>query len=755
MKIAVFHNLPAGGAKRTLYEELKILGQDNSIDLFQYSSTPEKIFNLKPFVRKIYRFKFSNKKVLPKPFKRFWKDFSDYFVLPRVNKKIAEFIDSKKYDAVLVHGDEFTQSPYLLRYLKTPSLYYCQEYLRIAYEKELDIEKDESFLNKFYENITRKIRKRIDYKNAIYASKILVNSKFSQKNIKNAYKKDAVINYLGCDINVFKNNNDNNKRKNYLVFVGDKNKVKAYKFLEDALKLIDIKIRPKILKIGFNNKFNIVDDNTLSKVYSEAIATICTAFNEPFGLSAIESMACKTPVIAVNEGGFKETVVNNRTGYLINRNKKELAKNIVFLIKNPETVNKFGKNGRERVTNIFSWEKHCDLLDNELIKLTKKIILVSGLDSGGLGGAENFSLQLSKSFLNKGYKTYIASVNKTKFNNELTKSDLNILKVPFRMDVLGFEKGLIKFILLFIPSTIINLSLLIKFKRNGGKIVIIPGFSDKLLLSPLAKLLDLKVIWIEYANPDPLFKRNFGIPEFLYNLSIPFIDKLIVPTNYLKNEYISEKKFKKDLIQVIPCGIEILSSEKIDLIRKKKEIIKNKLGIKEKKVIGMISRIEKGKGQEKLLKAIAYLKNKLDSFVVLIAGDGDYSNLRKLSKKLNIEKYVKFVGYYKDKYELISTFDVFVFPTEWKLEGFGLVSLEAMLMGVPLITSNLAPVKEVVGDAAIVSSTDPQKLSENIVKVLTKSSLNKALVQKGDKRVRSLYNIDKIADEYIRLFRSI
>ncbi|MBU0998064.1 glycosyltransferase family 1 protein, partial [Patescibacteria group bacterium] len=66
MKIAVFHNLPAGGAKRALYEELKFLSKNNYIDLFQYSSTSEKIFNLKPFVRKIYRLKYSNEKILIK-----------------------------------------------------------------------------------------------------------------------------------------------------------------------------------------------------------------------------------------------------------------------------------------------------------------------------------------------------------------------------------------------------------------------------------------------------------------------------------------------------------------------------------------------------------------------------------------------------------------------------------------------------------------------------------------------------------------
>ncbi|MBU0998095.1 glycosyltransferase family 4 protein, partial [Patescibacteria group bacterium] len=701
------------------------------------------------FVEKIYHFKYSNKKTLLKPLRRFYKDFSDYFILPKVNKKIAKLIDSKKYDVVLVHGDEFVQSSYLLRYLQTPSLYYCQEYLRIAYEKKLDISKNLPLLNRLYEDLTRKIRKRIDYKNAIYATKILVNSKFSQKNIESAYKKGAVINYLGCDVNVFKNNN--NKRTNYLVFVGDKNKVKSYKFLKDALKLINKQIRPKILRIGFNNKHKIVSDNSLSRIYSEALVTICTAYNEPFGLSAIESMACKTPVIAVNEGGFKETLVNNRTGYLINRNKKELAKKIVYLIKHPQIINQFGKNGRERVKNMFRWEKHCSLLVNELVSIKKKNILISGLDSGGLGGAESFSLQLSKSFINKGYKTFLASVEKTKFNKKLIESNQNILEVPFRMDILGYKKGLIKFILLFIPSTIINLRLLIMFKRKGGKTIIIPGFSDKLLLSFLAKLLDLKVIWIEYANPDSLFKRNFGIPRFLYNLSIQFIDKLIVPTNYLKNEFILEKKFKKDLIQVIPCGIEILPSEKIDLIRKKKEIIKNKLGIKGKKVIGMVSRLEEGKGQDILLRAIPFLKKRFNNFVVVFAGEGNYKELKNLAKKLQIQDCVKFLGFYKDKYELISAFDVFVFPTKWELEGFGLVSLEAMLMKVPLITGDLERVKEVVGDSALISKIRPKDLSKNIIKVLSDKRLREKLIKKGSKRVNTLYNINNIADQYLKL----
>lgn len=48
-----------------------------------------------------------------------------------------------------------------------------------------------------------------------------------------------------------------------------------------------------------------------------AIATICVSKNEDFGMVAIESMSCGVPVIAVDEGGYRETMVAGETGYLI------------------------------------------------------------------------------------------------------------------------------------------------------------------------------------------------------------------------------------------------------------------------------------------------------------------------------------------------------------------------------------------------------------------------------------------------------
>ncbi|MFH1971612.1 MAG: glycosyltransferase family 4 protein [Patescibacteria group bacterium] len=755
MKIAVYYNLPPGGAKRILYEQIKELSIKHRIDVYTLSSFNEKFLSIKPFCKEFVKYNFNLKSNLPFFLSRLEKDYKNFISLRKLHKKIANDINEKGYDLVFVHTDVLTEAPFILRYIKSPSVYYCEELLRIVYEKELDIDDELFFVNRYYEKFTRIIRKRIDKKNAKSADLILTSSIFIKNRIKKAYGENAVVCYPGVDCKYF--TKADVPKDNKVLFLGSKSKIDGYDLVKESLTKIPVDIRPNLQILEFSKKGpKIQNDKVLIKEYSSSFLTLCLDIAEPFGLKVLESLACGTPVIAVNDGGYKETVKNGTTGYLIKRNSKILAEKITYLLKNKDKYKYLSKNGIRDIQKNWKWNKGTKVIEEEFknllkVKSLKSTILISGLDSGGLGGAENFTLQLSKSFFKKRYKTHVASVNKTKFNNELIKSDSNILKVPFRMDVLGNKKGLIKFIFLFIPSTIINLKLLIKFKRNGGKIVIIPGFSDKLLLSLHAKLLSLKVIWIEYANPDSLFKRNFGIPKFLYNLSVPFIDKLIVPTNYLKNEFISEMKFKKDLIQVIPCGTEILSSEKINLIRKKKEVMKNKLGIKGKKVIGMISRIEKGKGQEKLLKTIPYLKNKLDKFVILIAGDGDYSNLKKLSRKLNIEKYVKFVGYYKDKYELISTFDVFVFPTKWELEGFGLVSLEAMLMEVPLITSDMEVVREVVGDSALISKITPKDLSKNIMKVLSDKRLRERLIKSGTKRVNSLYNIDNIADQYLKL----
>ena len=59
------------------------------------------------------------------------------------------------------------------------------------------------------------------------------------------------------------------------------------------------------------------DDPELIKLISESVATIYIPVDEDFGMTPVESMACGVPVIGVNDGGLKESVLNGKTGILI------------------------------------------------------------------------------------------------------------------------------------------------------------------------------------------------------------------------------------------------------------------------------------------------------------------------------------------------------------------------------------------------------------------------------------------------------
>jgi glycosyltransferase involved in cell wall biosynthesis len=68
-------------------------------------------------------------------------------------------------------------------------------------------------------------------------------------------------------------------------------------------------------------------------------------------------MACGVPVIAVDEAGYKETVVNNKTGILIKRDPQELVKAIRKLTNNKNRLQLYEKNSRELALSQWSWKK--------------------------------------------------------------------------------------------------------------------------------------------------------------------------------------------------------------------------------------------------------------------------------------------------------------------------------------------------------------------------------------------------------------
>ena len=114
----------------------------------------------------------------------------------------------------------------------------------------------------------------------------------------------------------------------------------------------------------------MVDQKTACELYSHAAVFVCPSIYEPFGIINLEAMACETAVVASAVGGIKEVVVDGETGFLVpleqmngspfeatNPEKfaRDLAARINQLMKDRQLRERFGKAGRKRAEENFSW----------------------------------------------------------------------------------------------------------------------------------------------------------------------------------------------------------------------------------------------------------------------------------------------------------------------------------------------------------------------------------------------------------------
>lgn len=238
-------------------------------------------------------------------------------------------------------------------------------------------------------------------------------------------------------------------------------------------------------------------------------------------------------------------------------------------------------------------------------------------------------------------------------------------------------------------------------------------------------------------------------------------DTVLALSEATKRERISGEHIKESKIHVLPNGIDI---EKYSWENKQKysNYLKEKLNLPEDSlIIGTLNRlsIEKGIGifieaMPKILEA-SELRGKMLHFV--IAGNGPLrSHLEKLSRKLKIEDKTTFLGFIKEeeKIKVLSGFDVFVFPTLH--EGFGLVLGEALSMGIPTVSSDLAVLKEITGagEAGVHFETAScSDLAKKVVALLISDNKREILKKSGRERIVAKYSLKKFIENYDRFYK--
>ena len=366
MNIAFFHELHRGGARRSANEFAKYLKRNHEVDL--YIVDGKRNDNEKKFYSRIFFYKFIPEKWTGKNWTvRLYKDTVELYNLYKLHQKIAKEIDKKKYELVFLEPSRFTQAPFILRFLKTKKIYYCQEPLRLVYDSKIAIEKNLNFLKALYERLIRKARKTIDKANIKCADLVIANSKYTRKNIETAYGIKNTVSYMGVDSGIFMPSKV--KKDTDILFVGAYQPVDGYDLLKKSLPLM--KIKPKV-KVLASEKEWITDDKDMRNLYCSSKIIVALAYNEPFGLIPLEAMSCGVPIVAVNEGGYKETVVDGETGCLVPRNPKILARKLDWMLSNGDILEEMGKNARQHIVDKWRWEDQTRILEKIMFRTSSK-----------------------------------------------------------------------------------------------------------------------------------------------------------------------------------------------------------------------------------------------------------------------------------------------------------------------------------------------------------------------------------------------
>jgi D-inositol-3-phosphate glycosyltransferase len=116
-----------------------------------------------------------------------------------------------------------------------------------------------------------------------------------------------------------------------------------------------------------------LSDDILPAYYTAADVCVVPSHYEPFGLVAIEAMACSTPVVASDVGGLQFTVVSEQTGLLAPpKDEAAFAQAIDRILSNPEWRNQLGQQARVRVEDMFSWDGVARQLSDLYTKLLEE-----------------------------------------------------------------------------------------------------------------------------------------------------------------------------------------------------------------------------------------------------------------------------------------------------------------------------------------------------------------------------------------------
>jgi len=297
---------------------------------------------------------------------------------------------------------------------------------------------------------------------------------------------------------------------------------------------------------------------------------------------------------------------------------------------------------------------------------------------------------------------------------------------------------------------------LARILRNERVETVILMQSRDIHLAALASLMTSRVKLVFYQQMNSRYNKK----DFFHTWMYSKLSLWVTLTEGMKQDTIASTRMSPKKIEVVPLGTDI---RKFDPSLYSRRAARMKFGLSAKgTIIGVLGRLDKLKGQDDLLRAVPAVVKKHRNVLFLIAGDetaGEHSFkdfLTDLSRSFQIDPWVKFIPFTTSVADLLAAIDIFVLPSH--SETFGLVVLEAMAMGKPVIATNAGGVPEIVTDrktGLLVPPRDSGALSSALNRLLSRAATRASLGRAAYAEARKRFDFDQCVDALLGLIAKI
>ena len=260
-----------------------------------------------------------------------------------------------------------------------------------------------------------------------------------------------------------------------------------------------------------------------------------------------------------------------------------------------------------------------------------------------------------------------------------------------------------------------------------------------------------------------LLQSNHKVSRFVEKLTSPLSDVTTVVSRAAQESYFSTSEpFSVKAFRSGRKHFTIYNSVNTEDINRavgNTDIrqVRGELGLKDEFVFACVGRLHPSKGHKYLIEAVDHLRETHPFIRILIIGDGPLQKeLMGEAQARGLHEQINFIGYRNDVYRILAASNALVQPSVF--EGFGLASAEAMACGLPVISTNLPSIAEVVRHektGLLVPPGDSHALAKAMATFVDNPALAAICGANGKQRVEKMFSSQVIVQQYEALYKSL